>query len=75
MELGAWIEAYGRAWEAGDEDLMVSLFTEDANYRSTQEHRLCQTVEVHPRNLLRPGRSRRCRVGGSIETRDSEPLR
>ena len=35
MELGAWIEAYGRAWETGDENLMVSLFTEDANYRSS----------------------------------------
>lgn len=34
MELGAWIEAYGRAWETGDDDLMASLFTEDANYRS-----------------------------------------
>jgi hypothetical protein len=31
VELGAWIAAYGRAWETGDEDLMVSLFTEDAN--------------------------------------------
>jgi len=35
MELGAWIEAYGRAWEAGDEDLVVSLFTDDASYRSS----------------------------------------
>lgn len=32
-ELGAWIEAYGRAWETGDDDLMVSLFTEGASYR------------------------------------------
>jgi hypothetical protein len=23
-----------RAWETGDDDLMASLFTEDANYRS-----------------------------------------
>ena len=34
MDLPAWIEAYGRAWVSGDEDLMVSLFTDDANYRS-----------------------------------------
>jgi SnoaL-like domain len=35
MDLGAWIEAYGRAWQSGNEDLMVSLFTEDASYRSS----------------------------------------
>jgi hypothetical protein len=34
MEFGGWIEAYGRAWETGDDDLMVSLFTEGASYRS-----------------------------------------
>ena len=35
MELGAWIEAYGRAWETGDEDLMATLFTDDASRRSS----------------------------------------
>ena len=35
MKLDAWIEAYGRAWETGDADLMFSLFTEDANHRSS----------------------------------------
>jgi limonene-1,2-epoxide hydrolase len=34
LEVGAWIEAYRRAWETGDDELMASLFTEDANYRS-----------------------------------------
>src|SRR5262245_33721126 len=34
MELGGWIEAYGRAWQTGDDELMASLFTKDANYRS-----------------------------------------
>jgi hypothetical protein len=34
MELREWIEAYGRAWETGDDEVMVSLFTEHANYRS-----------------------------------------
>jgi hypothetical protein len=34
LELGGWIEAYGRAWQTGDDELMASLFTEDANYRS-----------------------------------------
>ena len=29
-----WIERYGRAWETADKALMLSLFTEDAVYRS-----------------------------------------
>jgi len=34
IELGGWIEAYGRAWQTGDDELMTSLFTEEAKYRS-----------------------------------------
>jgi uncharacterized protein (TIGR02246 family) len=32
--LDRWVETYGRAWETGDADLVLSLFTEDATYRS-----------------------------------------
>lgn len=35
MNLSDWITAYGRAWETGDQELMLSLFTEDASYRSS----------------------------------------
>jgi hypothetical protein len=33
LKLGACIEAYDRAWEIGDDDLTLSLFTEEASYR------------------------------------------
>jgi ketosteroid isomerase-like protein len=33
-----WVEKYGRAWETADEELIVSLFTEDASYRSSPFH-------------------------------------
>jgi uncharacterized protein (TIGR02246 family) len=34
MDLTDWIEGYRRAWEAGDAELVLRLFTEDASYRS-----------------------------------------
>ncbi len=35
MELSDWITGYRRAWEENDAGLVVSLFTEDASYRSS----------------------------------------
>jgi ketosteroid isomerase-like protein len=32
-EASAWLDAYKRAWETQDPDLIVSLFTPDATYR------------------------------------------
>jgi uncharacterized protein (TIGR02246 family) len=34
MDLTDWIEGYRGAWEAGDAELVLSLFTQDAKYRS-----------------------------------------
>jgi nuclear transport factor 2 (NTF2) superfamily protein len=35
VELPEWIESYARAWETADEDLVASLFTGNARYRSS----------------------------------------
>ena len=34
MDLDVWIDSYARAWETADEELIASLFTKDASYRS-----------------------------------------
>ncbi len=34
-ELKSWLDAYGRAWETRDPDLVVTLFAEDATYQET----------------------------------------
>jgi hypothetical protein len=35
MDLDIWLDSYARAWETADEDLVASLFTADASYRSS----------------------------------------
>jgi hypothetical protein len=35
METADWIDSYAKAWETGDDELVGSLFTEDASYRSS----------------------------------------
>jgi hypothetical protein len=32
---GGWLDAYGRAWEAGDPEAAARLFTDDATYHET----------------------------------------
>ena len=34
MDVTAWVEGYRTAWETADTDLVLTLFTEDASYRS-----------------------------------------
>lgn len=34
-DLESWLDAYGRAWETRDADLVATLFTEDATYQET----------------------------------------
>ncbi|HEX6264496.1 MAG TPA: nuclear transport factor 2 family protein [Actinomycetota bacterium] len=34
MDVAEWVEAYRKAWETADTDLLLTLFTEDASYRS-----------------------------------------
>ena len=66
MDVGAWIDAYGRAWETGDEDLMVSLFTEDANYRSSpfrEPFRGHDEIRAYSRRNAGTQRDKRVRMG------------
>lgn len=37
-EASSWLQSYGLAWEKGDADAIVALFTEDASYRETPFH-------------------------------------
>ena len=34
-DFDAWLSAYGRAWETGDPEAAVALFTDDATYQET----------------------------------------
>jgi hypothetical protein len=58
MGLDAWIEAYGQAWETGDEDLMVSLFTDDgATARARSASRSAATTRSEPTGVATLARS------------------
>jgi ketosteroid isomerase-like protein len=35
MEISDWIQRYATAWETADEELISSLFTDEATYRSS----------------------------------------
>ena len=34
MDVTEWVKSYRKAWETADTDLLLTLFTEDASYRS-----------------------------------------
>lgn len=34
MDVTEWVKSYRKAWETADTDLLITLFTEDAGYRS-----------------------------------------
>jgi ketosteroid isomerase-like protein len=66
VDLGAWIDAYGRAWETGDDELMVSLFTEDATYRSApfrEPFRGRDEIRAYARRNAGTQRDKRVRMG------------
>jgi hypothetical protein len=66
MELGGWIEAYGRAWQTGDDELMASLFTEDANYRSApfrEPFRSRDEIRAYARRNADTQRDKHVRMG------------
>jgi limonene-1,2-epoxide hydrolase len=66
IELGAWIEAYGRAWETGDDELMASLFNEHANYRSGPFRELFRghdEIRAYARRTAATQRDKHVRMG------------
>ncbi len=66
MELADWINRYAAAWERADEDLIVSLFTEDATYRSSpfrDPHRGHAEIRRYWRAAAGSQRGTRVRMG------------
>lgn len=66
IDLGAWIEAYGWAWETGDGELMASLFDEHANYRSSpfrEPFRGHDEIRAYARRNAATQRDRHVRMG------------
>ncbi len=66
MDLDTWIRSYGEAWETADEDLIASLFTEDATYRSSpfrDPHRGHAEIRAYWRGGAGSQRETRVRMG------------
>lgn len=61
-----WIGSYGEAWETADEDLIASLFTEDAGYRSSpfrEPYRGREEIRAYWRRAAGSQRETRVRMG------------
>jgi uncharacterized protein (TIGR02246 family) len=66
MNLTDWVEAYQRAWEAGDTELVLTLFTEDASYRSNpfeEPHRGHEGIRAYWDGVTSQQRDARVQMG------------
>jgi SnoaL-like domain len=66
MDLDVWIDSYARAWETADEELVASLFSEDASYRSSpfrEPHRGHDEIKAYWREAAGNQREARVRMG------------
>jgi hypothetical protein len=73
VELTEWIRGYAEAWETADEDLIVSLFTEDASYRSSpfrEPFRGHEEIRAYWRREAGAQRDTRVRMGEPFGARD-----
>jgi uncharacterized protein (TIGR02246 family) len=69
MELRDWIDAYRRAWERNDAELLLTLFTEDASYRSAPFR---EPMRGH--DAIRGYWARAAGTQRGVEVRMGEPL-
>lgn len=73
MDIRAWIRSYGEAWETADEDLIASLFTEGATYRSSpfrDPYRGHAEIRAYWRRGAGGQRETRVRMGTPLVDRD-----
>lgn len=69
IEIDAWVEAYGRAWEQADPAAAADLFTEDATYRSNifeEAHSGRAGIEAYWRQATATQRDIEVRMGRPI---------
>lgn len=75
MELVDWIEGYRRAWERRDADLVLTLFTEDASYRSNpfeEPHLGHDGIRAYWESVTNQQREPRVRLGRPFA--DGQPV-
>lgn len=69
MDLDVWVNSYREAWETADEDLIASLFVEDASYRSSpfrDPYRGHEEIRAYWRRGAGSQRETRVRMGTPV---------